>query len=109
MSSNSSQADSAGSIPVTRSKHEKRCSTGEFEDSSSPLICIRSMLGPLWATDIHTSTLTLQFQKDAQLVLSCSPAVRFCGSPTSPKSCLRHYFELEVNGPNYVAAKKLDQ
>jgi hypothetical protein len=28
---NSSQADSAGSIPVTRSTHEKRCSTSEFD------------------------------------------------------------------------------
>jgi len=31
MSSNSSQADSAGSIPVTRSTHENRCSTSEFD------------------------------------------------------------------------------
>jgi len=30
MSSNSSQADSAGSIPVTRSTHEKRCSNWVF-------------------------------------------------------------------------------
>jgi hypothetical protein len=29
MSSNSSQADSAGSIPVARSTREKRCSTSE--------------------------------------------------------------------------------
>jgi hypothetical protein len=30
-----SQADSAGSIPVTRSTREKRCRTGEFDDLSS--------------------------------------------------------------------------
>ena len=30
VSSNSSQADSAGSIPVTRSTREKRCSTSDF-------------------------------------------------------------------------------
>jgi len=29
-----SQAESAGSIPVTRSTREKHCKTGEFEDSS---------------------------------------------------------------------------
>jgi hypothetical protein len=34
MSSNSSQADSAGSIPVTRSTGEKRCSAREFGRSS---------------------------------------------------------------------------
>ena len=31
MSSNSSQADSAGSIPVTRSKREQRCRTNKFD------------------------------------------------------------------------------
>ena len=40
MSSNSSQADSAGSIPVTRSTHEKRCSRIELENSSPPPICV---------------------------------------------------------------------
>src|SRR5664280_2955276 len=34
MSSNSSQADSAGSIPVTRSTREKHCSTSESDCSS---------------------------------------------------------------------------
>jgi hypothetical protein len=29
--------------------------------------------------------------------------------PTSPKSCLRHNHELDVNGLNYDAAKKRDQ
>jgi hypothetical protein len=29
--------------------------------------------------------------------------------PTSPKSCLRHNYELDVNGLNYDAGKKLDQ
>ena len=34
MSVSDSQADSAGSIPVTRSTREKPCSIGELEDSS---------------------------------------------------------------------------
>jgi hypothetical protein len=29
--------------------------------------------------------------------------------PTSPKACLRHNYELDVNGLNYDAAKKPDQ
>ena len=48
-----------------------------------PVLCLsmfRSMLGPLWATHIHTSGLTLSASEDAQLVPSCSPAVRFSGS-----------------------------
>ena len=40
MSSNGSQADSAGSIPVTRSTREKCCSISELEGSSSLLICV---------------------------------------------------------------------
>jgi len=38
--------------------------------------------------------------------------LRLSGSPvrpTSPKSCLRHNYEVDVNGANYDAAKKLDQ
>jgi hypothetical protein len=61
---------------------------------------------------VPTSALTLQLQEDAQLVPSCSPAVRFSGSPvlpTSPKSRLPHNYELDVNGLKYDAAKKLDQ
>jgi len=66
------------------------------------------MLGPLWATDIHTSGLTLKLQKTLSLFRH---VLRLCGSPvlpTSPKSGLRNY-ELDVNGLNYNAAKKRDQ
>jgi len=66
------------------------------------------MLGPLWATDIHTPGLTLKLQKTLSLfrhVLrpSCSPVL-----PTSPKGCPRHNYELDVNRLNYDGAKKLD-
>jgi hypothetical protein len=103
MSSHSSQADSAGSIPVTRSTHERCCSRTELEDSSSLRICVsvqaQATLGhtyPQFRT--HPSA-----SQDAQLIPS-SPPVRFPGLPTSPGECLRKY-ELDVNGLNYNAAK----
>ena len=101
-----SQADSAGSIPVTRSIREKRCSRSALEDfmfSADP--CFDPCSGHRYP---HLDT-TLEFQKDAQLVPSCSPAVRSPVLPNSPKSCPRHNYELDVNGLNYDAAKRLDQ
>jgi hypothetical protein len=164
-----SQADSAGSIPVTRSTREKRCSTSESDcifqagqrsfasengtraitralshlgecpwRLSVPKLTVRvrfpspapyaktvvaepnwwisilsgsvfrAMLGPLWATDIHTWTLTLRFQKDAQLVPSCSPAIRSPVLPTHPSRVSATNYELDVNGLNCDAAKELD-
>jgi hypothetical protein len=58
------------------------------------------MLGPLWATDIHTPGLTLRLQKTLSLF---RPVLRFSGSPTSHRTCLRNY-ELNVNGLNHNAA-----
>ena len=66
------------------------------------------MLGPLWATDIHTPGLTLKLQKTLSLFRHVLRPVRFSGPPTSPKECLRKY-ELDVNGLNYNAAKRRDQ
>jgi len=69
----------------------------------------RSVLGPLCATYIHTSGLTLQLQKTLSLFRH---VLRRSGSlvlPASPKSFLRHNFELDVNGLNYDDAKRLDQ
>jgi hypothetical protein len=58
MSSNSSQADSTGSIPVTRSRHEKRCSRGELEDSSPLRIYVSGPcaghFGPHLSTPWHS-------------------------------------------------------
>jgi len=75
-----SQADSAGSIPVTRSKREKRCSIRELEDSSSLLIRgFGSVLGPLWATLIHSSGLILQLQRTLSLFRHVlRPVLRSC-------------------------------
>ena len=61
------------------------------------------MLGPLWATDIHTPGLTLKLQKTLSLFRH---VLRLCGSPVLPRShrvCHRKY-ELDVNGLNYNAA-----
>ena len=68
---NSSQAECAGSIPVTRSARERHCSTIELEVpvlyESGYSIHARAT----WATD-PTSALALPFQNDAQLVPSCA-------------------------------------
>src|SRR5664280_2532418 len=103
MSSNSSQADSAGSIAVTRSTLEYYCSRAVFENSGLCRIRVsvlaRATLGHTYPhLGTHPSA-----SEDAQLVPSCSPAVRFSGLPTSPRACLRKY-ELNVNGLNYNAA-----
>jgi hypothetical protein len=66
------------------------------------------MLGPLWATDIHTPGLTLKLQKTLSLFRH---VLRLCGSPVLPRShrvCHRKY-ELDVNGLNYNAAKERGQ
>ena len=103
-----SQADSAGSIPVTRSTREKRCNTSESVDSRP--LPIRAFgpcaghIGPQISTPRHSSSV----QKDAQLVPSRSPAVRSPVLPTAPRVCLSKH-ELDVNGLNYSAAKKHDQ
>jgi len=53
--------------------------------------------------------LTLELQKDTQLVPSCSPAVRSPVLPTSPKSRPTTNYGLDVNGLNYDPANKLGQ
>jgi hypothetical protein len=80
MSSNSSQADSAGSIPVTRSIRERRCSRGEFEDSSSPLICdsvhARATLGQRYPhLDTHPSV--SEGRSACSVMFSSCPVLRF--------------------------------
>src|SRR5664280_504902 len=98
MSSNSSQADSAGSIPVTRSTREYCCSRTECEASSS---CetrgFQSTAGPLWATHFHHGAhpSVSEGRSACPVVFSGSPVL-----PTSPKLCLRHNYELDVNGLN---------
>ena len=78
-----SQADSAGSIPVTRSTREKRCNTSTFDDSSSLRIrtfgLLRATLGHTYP---HLGT-RLQPQEDAQLV---PHVLRPSGSPVLPTS-----------------------
>src|SRR5450759_5022128 len=75
MRSSSSQADSAGSIPVTRSMLEYRCSRTVFENSRSlpdhVSVQARATLGHTYPhLGAHPSA-----SEDAQLVPSCSPAV----------------------------------
>ena len=77
----SSPADSAGSIPVTRRTHERTLQhnrIGGFQASADP--CCRSMRGPHWATDIHTSTLIFSSEGRS----ACS--ITFSGCPFSGSS-----------------------
>src|SRR5664279_4508472 len=101
---NSSQADSAGSIPVTRSTREKRCSRTIFEgfrSVSDPRFGPRpGHFGPHLSTPRHSPSAS----EDAQLVPSCSPAVRFSALPTSPGRLRK--FELDLDGLTYNAAEK---
>jgi hypothetical protein len=66
------------------------------------------MLGPLWATDIHTPGLTLKLQKTLSLFRQV-PAVYSPVLPTSPTGCPRHNYEVDVNGLNYDGAKKFGE
>jgi len=96
MRSSSSQADSAGSIPVTRSMLEYRCSRTVFENSRSlpdhVSVLARATLGHTYPhLGTHPSA-----SEDAQLVPSCSPAVCSPVLPTSPKGCPRHNYEPDV-------------
>src|ERR1019366_147458 len=101
-----SQADSAGSIPVTRSIREQRCNTSESVDSRPlPIPAFgpcAGHIGPQISTPQHSSSV----QKDAPPVPSRSPAVRPV-FPTAPRVYLRKH-ELDVNGLNYSTAKKHD-
>ena len=102
-----SQADSAGSIPVTRSVREKRGSRTELVDSRP----CQSMLSVLaWATLGHTYPhlgTHLSGSEDAQLLPSRSPASVLRSSKVT-RVCLRNH-ELNVNGLNYSAAQKRDR
>jgi hypothetical protein len=79
MSSSSSQADSAGSIPVTRSTREKRCNKIELEDSGPPACSVMF----------------------SGCAFSGSSNLTQVGSPRN--------YELDVNGLNYNSTKKCDQ
>ena len=74
---NSSQADSAGSIPVTRSIREKCCSRTELEDSRSLPLCVSGSGTGHCGPHLSTPRDPPSGSEDAQLVSSCSPA----GSP----------------------------
>ena len=77
-----SQADSAGSIPVTRSTREKRCSTDELDGSSPPPIrasrACAGHCGPHLSTPRHSP---FRFRRRS----ACS--VMLSGSPTAPRTC----------------------
>ena len=103
-----SQADSAGSIPVTRSMLEYRCSRTVFESSGSlpnPYfgLCL-GHCGPQLSTP-RDSLISFRGRSACSVMFS---AVRFTSLPTSPWECLRKY-ELDVNGLNDNAAKKRNQ
>jgi hypothetical protein len=66
------------------------------------------MRGPLWATLIHTSSLTLQVQRTLSLFRQV-PAVYSPVLPASPTGYPRHNYEVDVNGLNYDGAKKLGE
>src|SRR5665647_2589464 len=102
MRSSSSQADSAGSIPVTRYTREKPCGRTELENSSSLRIRVfgpyPGHLGPHISTPRHS---TFQFQKDAQLVLRCR-----LGSSNLSRPRLRRNWGPNVDVLDLAAAKK---
>ena len=103
-----SQADSAGSIPVTRSTREKRCSTIELEDSSFLLIRVfgpcSGHYGPHIST-VQDSSFSFTRRSAYSVMFSASSVPR---SPNVTRECLRKY-ELDVNGLNYNAAKNRHQ
>ena len=85
-----SQADSAGSIPVTRSIREDSCSRTELVDFDSLGICVsghaRATLGHRYPhLDTHASV--------SEGRSACSvmfPSYPFSGSSNPPKSCISH-------------------
>jgi len=78
-----------------------------FPFSAEPVF--RSSPGPLWATLIHTLALTLQLQRTLSLFHHVLRQSRSPALPTSPKSCLSHNDDLDVNGLTYDDANNLDQ
>jgi hypothetical protein len=66
------------------------------------------MHGPLWATLVHTSGLTLRVQRTLSLFRQV-PAVYSPGLPASPTGYPRNNHEVDVNGLNYDGAKKLGE
>ena len=94
MSSNSSQADSAGSIPVTRSTHENCCNRCDFASSTSPPTVIFGDSRVSRATDSRLSTAFLRLRygwgsgRCGRSVLGSAPG--WCGSrlPDGVRRCL---------------------
>ena len=97
---NSSQADSAGSIPVTRSTREKRCSGIELEDSSPPPICVSVPCSGHYGPQISTprdSPSSFRRRSACSVMLSGCPVLRFFQRRQGESPQIRG----RVNGLNY--------
>jgi len=94
----SSQADSAGSIPVARSTREKRCSISEIEDSSSPLIRVFGQgldhCGPHIST-VQDSSFSFRGRSACSVMISGRLCARSCsgGAPGCGLAAVKAFAE----------------